>query len=107
MAGLCGTFPEVTLAQVFFCFFLVSVNLSLRLVVVFQGMPAWNYLESNISRSFVLQDPQRSVSCIFKTLLSPALLVLLESVKDHCCMNNIVLWLTAQKHLAYRLLFLM
>lgn len=75
MAGLCGTFPEVTLAQVFFCFFLVSVNLSLRLVVVFQSMPAWNYLESNISRSFVLQDPQRSVSCIPKTFLSLVLFV--------------------------------
>lgn len=45
------------------CFFLSPVNLSVRLVVVFQDTHAWSYLESNIYLSFAMQDALRSVSC--------------------------------------------
>lgn len=100
LGRMAGLFPEVTLAHVSFCFFLVPVNLSLRLVVVFQGMPAWNYLESNIYRSFVLQDPQRSVSCIPESFPSLVLFPYFLSFSFSCflhwicpgslCMNDIM-----------------
>ena len=56
-------------------FFLSPVNLSARVVVVFQDMHVWNYLESNISLSFTLHDTLRSVQLnhfsLFSFLFSP------------------------------------